>query len=808
MTGADTKHIDSHLHVRGESQYVDDVPPPPGMLHAAVFGSAKAHGVITRLATGVACAAPGVVAVLTADDIPGVNRFGPIIEDEQLLAEREVCFIGQPIALVVARTAHQARQARELIEVEIDELPVVVDPREAFANGDLIHPQRTMAAGDVAGAWRDCDVVVKGRCEIGGQEHLYLETQRARAVPKEDGAMQVFSSTQGPAAVQHVTAAVLGLPMHKVEVDVKRLGGGFGGKEDQATHWAAMAALAAARLGAPVELVLNRLDDIRMTGKRHPYSADFRIGLTAQRKILAFEATFYQNSGAFADLSAPVLARTLFHAAGAYFIPNVRVTAAACRTNLQPHTAFRGFGGPQGMYVIEAAIAKAADAMAIDAAAIQRANLLRDGDRFHYGQVAERCRAERTWDELESAFGVGGIRRRVGEHNRRNFALKKGCAMMPVCFGISFTKSHLNQGNALVHVYTDGSVSVTTGGIEMGQGISSNVASVVARTFGIARRRVRVESTNTTRVANMSPSAASATTDLNGNAAIVAVRTILDGMREVASRELGAADRTEVSVADEQVPRSRRARRNEVDRPGGPHLPGAQAAVRARLLRHARHPLRRAARARPPVRLPRLRHRRVRGHRRLPARHLRRRPGTDRPRPRTHHQSHRGPRPGGGRAGARHGLDDHGGPAVGRRRALPLPRPVHLQGPRRLLHARRPSRAVPGARGQPPRSARRQGGRRAAPDVRHRRLLRPPQRHEGVPSQRRPDPRRPHDPRTPPPRPAPGYHGGGISPDSFLRYVDAVCARHAPGLPLPALCGSASVIKLIHLPTILLSCKP
>ena len=357
------KHIDSHLHVRGESQYVDDVPPPPEMLHAAVAGSPKAHGIITRLDTGAARAAPGVVAVLTAADIPGVNRFGPIFEDEELLVEREVCFIGHPIALVVARTAHQARQARDLIEVEIDDLPVVVDPREAFANGDLIHPPRTMAMGDVAGAWSDCDVVVDGRCEIGGQEHLYLETQRARAVPKEDGAMQVFSSTQGPAAVQHVTAAVLGRPMHKVEVDVKRLGGGFGGKEDQATHWAAMAALAAAHLDAPVELVLNRLDDIRMTGKRHPYSADFRIGLTTDGKILAYEATFYQNSGAFADLSPPVLARTLFHATNAYFIPNVRVTAAPCRTNLQPHTAFRGFGGPQGMYVIEAAINKAADAM-------------------------------------------------------------------------------------------------------------------------------------------------------------------------------------------------------------------------------------------------------------------------------------------------------------------------------------------------------------------------------------------------------------------------------------------------------------
>ena len=550
-------HIDSRLHVRGESQYVDDVPPPPRMLHAAVFGSPKAHGVITRLAADAARAAPGVVAVLTAADVPGVNRFGPIIKDEQLLAEREVCFIGHPIAVVVARSAHRARQARDLIEVEIDDLPVVTDPRAAFARGDLIHPPRTMAIGDVAGAWRQCAVVVEGRCEIGGQEHLYLETQRCRAIPKEDGAVQVFSSTQGPAAVQHVTAAVLGLPMHKVEVDVKRLGGGFGGKEDQATHWAAMAALAAMRLQAPVEIVLNRLDDIRMTGKRHPYSADFKIGLTAERKILAYQATFYQNSGAFADLSPPVLARTLFHATNAYFIPNVRVTAAPCRTNLQPHTAFRGFGGPQGMFVIEAAIDKAADALGVEAAAIQRANLLRDGDVFHYGQTAQGSRAECTWDELAATFAVDGLRQRVAAFNRgdaaaRN-ALRKGWAVMPVCFGISFTKSHLNQGNALVHVYADGSVSVTTGGIEMGQGISSNVAAVVARTFGIEAWRVRVESTNTTRIANMSPSAASATTDLNGNAAAIAVETILAGMRAVAATELGAADPAAVTVVDEQV---------------------------------------------------------------------------------------------------------------------------------------------------------------------------------------------------------------------------------------------------------------
>ena len=547
------KHIDSHLHVRGESQYVDDVPPSPGMLHAAVAGSPKAHGIIIKLDTAAASAAPGVVAVLTAADIPGVNRFGPIIEDEELLVEREVCFVGHPIALVVARTAHQARQARELVEVEIDELPVVVDPRQAFANGDLIHPPRTMAAGDVAGAWSDCDVVVDGRCEIGGQEHLYLETQRARAVPGEDGAMQVFSSTQGPAAVQHVVSAVLGRPMHKVEVDVKRLGGGFGGKEDQATHWAAMAALAAAHLDAPVELVLNRLDDIRMTGKRHPYSADFRIGLTADGRILAYQATFYQNSGAFADLSPPVLARTLFHATNAYFIPNVRVTAAPCRTNLQPHTAFRGFGGPQGMYVIEAAINKAADAMGIEASAIQRANLLRDGDVFHYGQVVERSRAERTWDELESAFDVDGIRRRVDELQPRQLRgqerLRPDAGLLRHLVHQDPPQPGQRPGPRLRRRqrerdhrrHRDGPGHQQQRRVRGGAHLRDLAAAGTGREHQhhqgrqhVAERRQRHHRPEWQRGDHRR-------------------RAILDGMREVAAREIGSADPAAVTVADEQV---------------------------------------------------------------------------------------------------------------------------------------------------------------------------------------------------------------------------------------------------------------
>ncbi|NNE10278.1 MAG: molybdopterin-dependent oxidoreductase, partial [Gemmatimonadetes bacterium] len=329
------------------------------------------------------------------------------------------------------------------------------------------------------------------------------------------------------------------VPENKIEVDVKRLGGGFGGKEDQATHWAVMAAVAARHTGRPVEIVLHREEDIRMTGKRHPYESDFKIGLGDDGLILAFEAKHFQNAGAFADLSMPVLERTLFHSTNAYFIPNVRVHAACCRTNLAPSTAFRGFGGPQGMFVIEAAIVKAADATGLDPDRIQAKNLLREGDEFYYGQKTERCMMRRTWDEAEKQFDLESFRKRVRNFNESNFGMKKGFAVMPVCFGISFTKSFLNQAGALVHVYTDGSVSVTSGGIEMGQGLSTNLRSIAARTFGIDPARVKVEATNTTRVSNMSPSAASATTDLNGNAVIQAVREIRGGLLRVAGELLG-----------------------------------------------------------------------------------------------------------------------------------------------------------------------------------------------------------------------------------------------------------------------------
>lgn len=547
------KYGDLDLHTRGQARFVDDLPEPEGLLHAVVLTSPAAHGRITRLDTGKAGSSEGIHGVLTAADIPGVNQIGTLVADEPLLAEETVHFIGQPVALILAESEQQARAALPQIELEIEELPAIVDPREAKARGELIVPPRTFCLGEVETVWKECDLVIEGTVDSGAQEHLYLETQGSLALPAERVGVRVISSTQSPTGVQRVIARLLGLAMHQVEVEVTRLGGAFGGKEDQATAWAALAALGAAILRRPVKLVLHRQEDMVYTGKRHPYTSDFRIGLNYDGQIMAYEVEFYQNAGAAADLSPAILERTLFHCAGSYFIPNVKATAYCCRTNLLPNTAFRGFGGPQGMFVIEAAIFKAAAALGINPADIQEKNLLAEGDTFPYGMTARGCSAPVCWGEAKSRYNYMQALERVEEFNNSHVLEKKGLALMPVCFGISFTNTVLNQGGALVHIYTDGSVSVSTGAVEMGQGVKYKILEVAARVFSIDRKRVKVESTSTLRVANTSPTAASTGTDLNGKATELACRAILDRLKEVAVQELGEEDPAKVEILDEQV---------------------------------------------------------------------------------------------------------------------------------------------------------------------------------------------------------------------------------------------------------------
>ena len=545
------KNIDSYTHTRGESIYLDDIPLTAGTLFGAVFGSPSAHGKIINLDLSEAEKTEGVVRIFTYKDIPGENQIGGIVPDETLLAEEEVHFNGMPVAFVVATSVEIAQAAVKKIKIKIEPLKIITDPRIAKENNSLLVPLRTFKMGDTAEAFTNCTHVFEGIAETNGQEHLYIETQGAYALPAEHGAIKVHSSTQGPTAVQRHMAKVLGIPMHRLEIEVTRLGGGFGGKEDQATCWAIFCALAVYHLKKPVKYCLHRMEDMRMTGKRNPYTSDFKIGLNKDLKIVAYEATFYQNAGAAADLSPSVLERTLFHCTNSYFIPNVTATAYSCRTNLPPNTAFRGFGGPQGMFVIEAAIAKAAEELGISASEIQEKNLLQTGDEFPYGQKAV-SEATACWNKSKSLYDIDKIKNEVAIFNASNTLYKKAISFMPVCFGISFTKILMNQARALVHVYMDGSVNVSTGAVEMGQGVNTKMLQVAATIFSINENKIKINSTNTYRIANTSPSAASATADLNGKAVQMACESILARLK-IAASEIFNCAATGISIKDEII---------------------------------------------------------------------------------------------------------------------------------------------------------------------------------------------------------------------------------------------------------------
>ena len=547
------KNYDINRHVRGESQFVDDINPPEGLLYASVCYAEKAHGKILKINTHEAEKVKGVKLILTAKDIPGENQIGGIVPDEELLAENKVEFIGQPIAVVVADDQLTAKKAAQLIEIKIKDLPVITDARKAYEAGQLLVPPRTFNLGSVDECWKNCDYIIEGRVESGGQEHLYLETQGSFAYPVEGGGLKIISSTQSPTAVQRATARILNLPMHKVEVDVLRIGGGFGGKEDQATAWAAITGLAAFKLQKPVKLILARQEDMRVTGKRHPYSSDFKIGLNKKKKIIGYEVTFYQNAGAAADLSPAILERTLFHCTNSYYIPNVKATAYSCKTNLPPNTAFRGFGGPQGMFVIESAIYKAAENIGVHPSEIQKLNLLKEKDKFPYGQKAENCNAQVTWKRAEEKYSTKKIIDATDKFNQKNDILKKGLAFMPICFGISFTNTSMNQASALVHVYTDGSVSASTAAVEMGQGVNEKIRQVTAEIFSIDIERVKTETTNTTRIANTSPTAASSAADLNGKATEQACKNILKRLKKSAAKILNLKSEKNIEIKNEIV---------------------------------------------------------------------------------------------------------------------------------------------------------------------------------------------------------------------------------------------------------------
>ena len=545
-------YLDTPDHTRGASLFVDDLPVTTDCLYAALFVSPIPHGRIQKLHISNAQKCDGVVKILTAKDIPGENQIGNIILDEQLFAEEFLYFVGQPVALVVAVTDKQARYAVTQIQMEVEKIPTVFDARKAAEKGQLIAPSRTLCIGDMDSVWSRCTTVVKGTVESGGQEHVYLEPQSVVVFPEEKQGLKIISSTQSPTTVQRITARVLGLPMNKIEVEVRRIGGAFGGKEEQATSYAVMAALAASKIQRPVKLILNHDEDMRLTGKRHPYSADFKIGIDSDKKIIGYEVTYYQNAGAAADLSTSILERTLLHSTNTYFIPNVRVTGLSCRTNCVPNTAFRGFGAPQAMFVMESAICKIAEISGVPVWEIQQHNLLSEGDAFPYGAKAQNCHALRSFEAAIDQFHFDEVTQKIETYNSLNHTSKRGYAIMPICYGISFTSKFLNQAGALLHIYIDGSVSVSTGAVEMGQGVFTKVRKIVAQTLSIPEDRIIINSTNTRTVANTSPTAASTATDLNGMAARFAALAVLDRLKGVAASIL-SCEKVDLKITDGNV---------------------------------------------------------------------------------------------------------------------------------------------------------------------------------------------------------------------------------------------------------------
>jgi xanthine dehydrogenase large subunit len=533
------KTIDESLgHLRGETRYIDDLPEPKDCLHAAVRLSESARGRIRSIDTSSALALGSSVIVLKAGDVPGENQIGFTKADEPVLPEKEWEYWGQPIALVLAETRQLARKAAAALVIDWEELPARTDPRAAAAAGDFILPSRTIVWGDAEKAFEDCAFVVSGRADSGGQEHVYLETQGAYAELRDNGTLFVISSTQSPTGIQRAVAQSQGLPMNKVEVEAHRLGGAFGGKEDQAALWASLAALGARVSKRPVKLYLDRKTDLRATGKRHPYSSDFKIGADKEGHILAFKAEYFQNSGFSCDLSPAILARTLLHATGAYRVPNGKVVGHMCRTNLPSFTAFRGFGAPQAFFVFEAALDALAQAMDLPREKLQRKNLYREGDPSYYGMPMKSVRAEESFDRVMDLVGWDKLKAEIDDFNTSHRLEKKGAALLPVSFGISFTKLPMNQAGALIHVYQDGSVLVSTGAIEMGQQVSRKIGVIVARILGIPLEWIRVERTSTLTVANTVPTAASTGSDLNGMAAKAACEEILGRLKAKAAESL------------------------------------------------------------------------------------------------------------------------------------------------------------------------------------------------------------------------------------------------------------------------------
>ncbi|MDI6803563.1 MAG: xanthine dehydrogenase molybdopterin binding subunit [Bacteroidota bacterium] len=529
-------HDSAFGHVTGEAVYIDDILVNEQLLIGKVVYSPYAHAKIKSFDLTEAKKVHGVHAVLSYKDIPGHNQMGPVIKDEPVLAENEVTCVGQAVFLVAAETEEQCRQAEKLIKVEYEPLDAILDIETAIEKNNLLGPPRKMERGDADSAFKLAKHIIRGELRTGAQEHWYLETQACLSIPGEGNEINVFSSTQHPSETQTLVAEVLRINRNEVVVEVRRMGGGFGGKETQGNHVACWSALLCNAAKRPVKIRLFRDDDMIMTGKRHRYITKYEVGFDDEGEITALKLEFNSDGGAATDLSFAIMERTMLHADNSYYIPNMSVTALVWKTNLPSNTAFRGFGGPQGMAAMETVIDRVAKYLHKDPTEIRYKNFygIETRNVTHYGQTVENNRLYLIYDKLIKSSEYEKRRKEIDDFNSKNEFCKKGLALTPVKFGISFTTTFLNQAGAQVNVYTDGTILVNHGGTEMGQGLNTKIQQIAAAEFGVSTEKVKVNATNTSKIPNTSATAASSGSDMNG----MAVKNAIDKIKNRISEEV------------------------------------------------------------------------------------------------------------------------------------------------------------------------------------------------------------------------------------------------------------------------------
>ncbi|WP_312240695.1 xanthine dehydrogenase molybdopterin binding subunit [Pantoea sp.] len=535
--GRSNKHESAEKHVTGEAIFIDDKPTLPGLLHLVPRLSEHAHARILRLDVQPCYAIPGVVSVLTWQDVPGENDIGPLEPGDPLLACDRIDYLGQVVLVVAAETPEAARRAAEAAIIEYEVLEPLLDVKTALERRSFVQEPHVHRRGDADAALARAPHRIQGEFHIGGQEHFYLETQTALVIPGEDRSLQVFSSTQNPTEVQKLVASVMGITMNKVTIDMRRMGGGFGGKETQAAAVACLCAVAARRTGRPAKMRLARRDDMRITGKRHPFYVRYDVGFDDEGRFCGVKIDLAGDCGYSLDLSGSIVDRAMFHADNAYYLGDALITGYRCRTNIASNTAYRGFGGPQGMVAIEQIMDRIAREARLDPLELRKRNYYGKTERnlTHYHQQVEDNLLQEMTEQLETSSDYQARRREITAFNAQSPFLKRGLALTPVKFGISFTSSFLNQAGALILIYTDGTVQLNHGGTEMGQGLNTKVAQIVAEVLQIDVDQIQITATDTGKVPNTSPTAASSGADLNGKAAQNAAEILRDRLTAMLS---------------------------------------------------------------------------------------------------------------------------------------------------------------------------------------------------------------------------------------------------------------------------------